>query len=228
MRTKVLSLALAAVPSILAAQSGGASGSGSGSGSASSSSSGSGSAQTQSGQVTSSSSANAAAQGQLTIPASFSAEARTRLQSVYDRAQKSNVPTQPISQRVAEGQAKGATEGAIVASATRVEGNLETTHELMVSAGRKPTAAETASGANAMDRGVTRAQLQAMIAHTQQDRSLTVAFNVLSQLTASGVPVTDALSQVQAKLDAGAPDAAISALGTISVGGSTGRRGGGF
>lgn len=209
MRTKTLSLVLAFVPATLVAQA-----SGSAAGSAN------GSVTSQSKQVATSADANASTRVSFDPPREFSAEGRARLTAMYNDARKNELPPEPIARRVAEGQAKGASEVAILASAGKVSGNLQTTHDVLVRAGRTPTADETAQGANAIERGFTEVQLETVIQRTPSDRSLTVAFDVLSQLAARGVPVTNALAQVQAKLDARAPDTAIRGLvnGSLGVG----------
>jgi hypothetical protein len=177
-----------------------------------------------SGQANGGASANVSASATVNaeIPRGFSAEARARLEALYQRAQDQNVPSAPIAQRVAEGQAKGAAEASILAAATRVEGNLEAAHQVVLRDGRTPTESETTAGANAIERGVTRAQLQALVSHAADNRSLIVAFDVLTELAARGVPVANAVAQVQSRLDAGLPDAAISALlGAGATGGAT-------
>jgi hypothetical protein len=191
MNTKILSLALSLMPAALVAQ---------------------GRAQSS---ATGSASANASSQSSVDIPANFTAEGRARLEAIFQRARTDSVPTTPLSQRIAEGQAKGAAEASIIASVAKLETNLDITHDLFVKAGRNPSYSEVAQGANAMDRGVTSVQLSALISHATPDRPLTVALDVLGSLAASGTPVTQALTQIQAKLDAGLPDASISGLVSV-------------
>jgi hypothetical protein len=123
-----------------------------------------------------------------------------------------------MARRVAEGEAKGASETAILVSVNAVHAKLETTQRALVRAGREPKPEEIEHGAGALERGVTEAQLSAMAASTPMDRSLGVAFDVLTQLSAGGIPVTNALAQIQAKLDARAPDSALLSL-TASLAG---------
>lgn len=164
-------------------------------------------------------SVSASAQAHVTaehvVPATFSAQGKAKLEAMYTTAHDNNLPEQPIAHRVAEGQAKGASEAAILASAGRVEANLQATHDAMVAAGRpQPSQNEVARGGNAMERGVTRVQIETMVQHTPSGRSLVVAFDVLTELAARGVPVTQALAQIQSKLDARASDMAIASLVT--------------
>jgi hypothetical protein len=141
-------------------------------------------------------------------PGRFSAEGKAKLQAMYQDARAKELPPEPMARRVAEGEAKGASEAAILASVSSVQMKLETTQRTLVRVGREPKPDEIEHGATAMERGVTEEQLTVMVEKAPKDRSLGVAFDVLTQLSAGGVPVTNALAQVQAKLDARAPDSA--------------------
>ncbi|HEX8725168.1 MAG TPA: hypothetical protein VF737_07275 [Gemmatimonadaceae bacterium] len=150
---------------------------------------------------------------QATVPSNFSAGARGKLEATYAMARQHNLPEAAIQHRVAEGQAKGASEAAIVAAAGKVEANMQAAQEAMVKAGHQhPTDAEIESAAGAMDRGASAAQIGTVASHAQNGRSLDVAFDVLTKLSESGMPVTTALAQVQAKLDANASNASIASL----------------
>ena len=180
-----------------------------------------GSASTQGGAT-----ANASAQAtaHARVPASFSASGKAKLEATYARAQEHHVPPGPIDSRVHEGQAKGASESAILTSTDRVETNMEASQQAMIKAGRHPSDKEVESGASAMERGVTSAQIEAMAKQAPPDRSLTVALDVVTRLNEGGVPVTSALAQVQSKLDAHASDASIASLtaktkGVVKLGG---------
>ncbi|MBW7934126.1 MAG: hypothetical protein H3C62_11080 [Gemmatimonadaceae bacterium] len=156
--------------------------------------------------------AHAATSVDFSPPKGWSAEGSARLEAMYADARRKDLPPEPIAQRVAEGRAKGASEAAILASAGTVKTHLEASHAAMLKAGRRPSNAETARGATAMEHGVTEVQLETMARKTPSDRSLVVAFDVLGRLAARGVPVTRALAQVQTKLDARASDAVLVSL----------------
>lgn len=157
--------------------------------------------------------ARTSASGTLRVPKRFSAEGKAKLEAMYAEAKEHEVPREPMARRVAEGEAKGASETAILASAGKVKVNMEETHEAMVKGGRAhPSAAESERGAMLMEHGVTSVQIEAMAKNTPSDRSLVVAFDVLGRLAARGVPVTKAIAQVQARLDARASDAALIAM----------------
>ncbi len=152
-----------------------------------------------------------AAQGRA--PVGWSVEGRARLDVMYSDARARDLPTEPMRRRVSEGEAKGASETTILTSVGHLKANLEASHQAMVSSGRRnPAPEETSRGASAMERGVTKVQIEQIARSAPNDRSLVVAFDVLTQLAARGVPVARAVAQVQGKLDARATDRAISAL----------------
>lgn len=163
--------------------------------------------------------ATAHADANVHVPASFSASGRTQLEATYARAREHHVPQSAVEHRVAEGQAKGASEAQILASSGKVEANMESAQEAMIKAGHKPSNAEIEGGAYAMERGVTSAQIETMAGHASGGRSLDVAFGVLTKLSDQGVPTANAVAQVQSKLDAHASDAAITSLVTKAKGG---------
>jgi hypothetical protein len=118
-----------------------------------------------------------------------------------------------MRQRMAEGQAKGASDAQVATAVQRAEARLEASQSAMIRAGReKPSADEVTAGEQAMARGTTEAQIEALVKHAPSDRSLVVAFDVLTKLEAQGKPVDKALAVVQAKLDARASDDAIASL----------------
>lgn len=165
-------------------------------------------------------SANAGARVEAEPSRALSAEGQAKLDATLRAAREQQLPEEPIRDRVAEGQAKGATEAQLLAAAEGVRARLEASQQAMVQAGRAtPTGEEVQGGAQALERGATSAQLEALIGAAPSDRSLTVAFDVLARLTAEGMPVAQALAQVQSRLEARAPDAALTAL--VQANGST-------
>lgn len=159
----------------------------------------------------------------------FSPEARTQLQATIVAARERHLPERPIRDRIAEGRARGASEAQIVASAARLRTRLEATQQAMIRAGRtQPSDGEVESGADAMERGATQVQIEGLTRHAPNGRSLTVAFQTLTRLSAKGMPVDRALAQIQAKLDARANDGEIGSLsanarGTAQGAASVGR-----
>jgi len=138
-------------------------------------------------------------------------------------ARDSNLPDRPMRDRVAEAHAKGAAEAKVVAAVERVYANIQAAHDAMVEAGRsEPKPQEVENGAAAMERGVTKAELKALVEHAGPDRSLVVALDVLTRLSARGVPVSHALTEVRSKLDARATDTQLKAL--VGATGAVGAR----
>jgi len=121
-------------------------------------------------------------------------------------AREHHVPEQPIRRRVAEGRAKGATETQLAASARQLRLDLEASAAAMVRASRTPSDAETERGAYLIERGYTSVQLETVAKSAPSDRSLVVAFDVLSDLRARGVASERAITQVASKLQARASD----------------------
>jgi hypothetical protein len=106
----------------------------------------------------------------------------------------------------------------VALAARRVRMNLETAHDILVRAGReKPQPQETENGATVLERGYTRAQLEAVVKSAPSDRSLVVAFDVLTRLVARGVATENALAQVRSRLEARATDAQINALASTNA-----------
>jgi hypothetical protein len=160
-----------------------------------------------------SASASANAQADVSIPAGYSASAKAAITNSFQAAREKNLPDQPMRERMAEGQAKGASDAQVAAAVRGVEARLEASQSAMISAGRaNPTADETTAGAQAMERGATQAQIEALAKHAPSGRSLAVAFTVLSDLQARGEPTAKAVSAIQSKLDARASDEAIVSL----------------
>lgn len=212
MRTKLMFLALVLLPATVLAQA-----------SAQASSTANSKASAQSKQATATANEKLSGRVSFEAPHDWSAEGKAKLEAMFKEAQDKDVPREPIAQRVAEGRTKGASEATILANCDKVRVNLESSHEAMVRAGRKPTLKETSEGANAMERGVTDTQLEGMAKHTPSDRSLVVALDVLTQLAARGVPVDNALTQIQGKIDARATDTQI--RGLLSFSANAGTRG---
>src|SRR5689334_1195135 len=100
-------------------------------------------------QVSASASANvqANAQTNIAVPASFSAESKANIEATVQRARAANMPLQPLRQRIAEGQAKAASDAQIAVAVQRTEARLEAAQHAMIAAGREnPTTAEITAG----------------------------------------------------------------------------------
>jgi len=151
--------------------------------------------------------AMAEARAEAAVMAGLSAETRARLEAMFTKAREQKLPTEAMRDRIAEGRAKGAAEASIIAETSRAMVQLETAHAALVRAGRtSPSDEEVTHGASVLARGATTAQLEAVIAKAPEGRPLGVAFEVLADLAAKGLPVDNAVAQVSSRLSAGATD----------------------
>lgn len=158
-------------------------------------------------------SASAASQASVDIPANYSAQAKANIEASFKRAQEKKVPDQALRQRLAEGQAKTASDAQVASSIQKTEERLEASQSALVRAGRtEPSPEDINAGEQAIARGATDAHVEALAKHAPADRSLVVAFDVLGKLQAQGKPVDQALAEIAAKLDAHANDEVLSSL----------------
>jgi hypothetical protein len=181
MKSTLITVALTAIPALLAAQATGSAG----------------------GEV----------QGKINVPATYSAESKTKIEAAFSAAHAKNLPDQLLRDRLTEEQAKNTGEADVVATIQKLETQLEASNDALVQAGRQaPSADEVSAAAAAIDHGVTAAQISALAKQAPADRSLAVAFTTLNKLAARGDPIDQALASVQAKLEAKATDDAIATL----------------
>jgi hypothetical protein len=150
----------------------------------------------------------------------LSAGSQAKVDADVRIAHDRRLPEEPIRRRVAEGEAKGASESQIVAASGRALAELETAHDAMVAAGRRdPSNAEVTYGAQLVARGYTHTQLEEVAHHAPADRSLVAAFETLSTLSARGVSSAQAVAQVESKLASRASDAEMRSLaGNVGAG----------
>ena len=154
------------------------------------------------------------------LPPGLSAETRTRIETIVEAAHQKHLPGQPIADRAAEAKAKGATEAQMVSECGKTMAQLEASQTALIRAGRThPDSGEVTRGAQVIARGATAAQLEAFARKAPSDRGLEVAFEVLTQLVARGVPVDRALAVVGGRLSGGASDGQlVSVLASGSAG----------
>ena len=131
------------------------------------------------------------------IPAAFSAEARARLAAMFETAREKRLPEEPMTDRVAEGQAKGASESRIVAATATMLAQLELSQTALIRAGHeRPSDEAVTRGAALIARGASSAELTAVARREPSEGRLEVALDVLTDLAARGVPVDRALTVV--------------------------------
>jgi hypothetical protein len=132
------------------------------------------------------------------IPEEFSADTRARLTAMLEVARRKNLPEEPVNDRIAEGQAKGAAESDIVAASAATLARLELSQSVLLRAGReRPSDEEVSRGAQLLARGASTAQLSLLAGREPSERRLEVALQVLLDLTTQGMPVDRALAAVE-------------------------------
>jgi hypothetical protein len=149
---------------------------------------------------------------------SVDASAQVSVEAEITAARERGLPAQAIQRRAAEARAKGKTESQAAIAARELRANFEAAQQAIVRAGRSsPREDEVERGGYAIERGYTGAQVEALARSAPSDRSLVVAFDVLTELVARGVANENALAQVQSKLEARADDAQIQGLVTAAA-----------
>ena len=128
----------------------------------------------------------------------LSADAQGKVDANLRTARERKLPEEPIRQRVAEGQAKGASDAQIATASARTLVDMQSAVEAMVRGGHtNPSDAEVSQGASLIARGYSTVQLQGVAHNAGSDRSLTTAFDVLTSLQARGVSNANAVAQVE-------------------------------
>lgn len=149
---------------------------------------------------------------------SVDASAQASVDAEIAVARERGLPAKAIQRRVAEARAKGRTEAQAAVAARELRGSFEAAHAAIIRAGRSsPREDEVERGGYAIERGYTSAQVEVIAKSAPSDRSLVVAFDVLTELVARGVANENALAQVQSKLAARADDAQIHGLVTAAA-----------
>src|SRR5262245_25632768 len=69
-------------------------------------------------------SASSATEVSVTIPATYSADARAQISASIQSARAKQLPERPIANRIEEGQAKGATEAQVVAAVQKTQARM--------------------------------------------------------------------------------------------------------
>ena len=147
------------------------------------------------------------------IPASYSTQSRTQLEITLTRADSERLPRRAIEDRIAEGQAKGASEAQVVAQSGKMLAHLEASHAALVKAGRShPSDEETTRGAEVLARGYTSVQLETVAKSASPDRGLSAALETLVALRARGEATDRAVVAVTSNLAKNASDETIASL----------------
>lgn len=131
------------------------------------------------------------------IPGGFSAETRAKLEAMFETARRKSLPAEPMKDRMAEGQTKGASEREILAASATTLAQLEMSQAALIRAGRDhPSDEEVVRGAQIIARGASGAQLALLARRDPSERRLEVALEVLTDLSARGMPVDRAITAI--------------------------------
>jgi hypothetical protein len=119
-------------------------------------------------------SATATGSGQTEAALStLSADGRARAEAGLQAAANEGLPQEPLLSVLLEGRAKGAAEAQILRAEEQQLARLRAASHALVEAGRpQPSGEEVSGAANAMARGVSEAQLMALVERSPSDRSL--------------------------------------------------------
>lgn len=155
-----------------------------------------------------------AAAAQQPRPAALSiADAGTRqaVEREIARAEARGLPTQPLVAKAMEGVTKRASGERIQAAVASLAKRLEQARDLLAPS---TSAAEIASGADALAAGVPGAALKRIRATWPAERSVVMPLDVLTELVARGIPAKHALEQITVLMSRGATPAQIASLGS--------------
>lgn len=131
------------------------------------------------------------------IPDGYSAETRARLEVMFETARRKQIPAQSMSDRMAEGEAKGASENQIVAATATTLAQLEMSQSALVRAGRDhPSDEEVVRGAQILARGASGAQLALLARGNPSEHRLEGSLEILTALSARGMPVDRAVTAI--------------------------------
>lgn len=143
----------------------------------------------------------------LSLQAQRPAEATGRIEAALDRVAAAGIPRPILEARVREGRAKGVPEERIAAVVERRAAALVQAREVMAPVARNLSAADLSAGADAVEAGVGGGALRAVSeAARTQDRPVAIAVLTFLSSDEVGLPVAEALRQVESALEKG-PDA---------------------
>jgi len=125
------------------------------------------------------------------------------LRALIDSAKAQGIPTEPLMDKVYEGQGKGADGPRIVAAVRTLAVELASAHRAL---GTVASADEIKAAASAVHAGVPAVELGKMKKQSGLRRSLTLPFTVMVDLVSRGVPVSTAANAIRSLVGAGAKD----------------------
>ncbi len=134
------------------------------------------------------------------VDAIADASSRESIRASLAQADAKGVPTAPLLTKVREGLAKQASAPRIAQAVAQLGQRLGVANDALAAA---TSADEVAAGAGALQAGVNATALRDLRTRWPST-PLTVPLGVMTQLVASGVPVTRAIAQVRLLLERGA------------------------
>jgi hypothetical protein len=134
------------------------------------------------------------------------APSRIAILALIDSAKAQGIPTEPLVQKVNQGQAMGADGPRIVAAVRTLAREMATAHRAL---GTVATADEIQAAASAVHAGVPAVELGKKKKQGGQRRSLSLPITVLAAIVSRGVPVEAGVNAIRSLVGAGAKDADI-------------------
>jgi hypothetical protein len=124
----------------------------------------------------------AAAPVNLEIPATYSDFARQRIVAAFRNARMRHVPDDQMRRRLAEGQARGATDVQVASVIQRTEVRLEEARALLLHAGAaNPQPDEITNVEQALEHGVSEAQIVAAVQNPPPEMTVRSALEALAR-----------------------------------------------
>lgn len=127
-------------------------------------------------------------------------------------AARAGLPEEPVARAASRARARGRSEAEAARAAAETRGQLEASHEAIVSAGRDASDAEVTAGAEAMAAGAAQADLARIADSAPEERSLTASFRALTRLGARDGDFSEAATAIATRLEGGSSDRAITRL----------------
>jgi hypothetical protein len=141
------------------------------------------------------------------------ADVAERVLARIAEARAHDLPADALEQRALKFAAKGVAPAAIERTVAEQAVRMASASASLESArGQRPASDEIEAGAEAIRQGIDGATVSALARSTPSGRSLAVPLYVLGDLAARGLPSSEALERVQARLAARATDAEIQKL----------------
>lgn len=137
------------------------------------------------------------------------AEAAEQVIAAMENARNQALPEQAVANLALEGVAKGRSAEEVLAAVETLVGDLTAAQDAIQAAGRAPEAGEVEAATAAMRMGVDGDAISELAQSQPSGRSLAVPMLVLGSLTERGLPSDEALTQVAARLEERADDAAL-------------------